>query len=123
MDCQRQELSRNELAEMGAEAMQAVPVLLKCIEDGNNDISVKSMRLAVASAIWKITGDPQMAVALAERLLLDRECWFRRQVCELLTEIAHPAALPALRERQANDVRPEVRTAAGRAMEKIESAT
>lgn len=119
---QRRELSCNELADLGPEAMQAVPALLKCAEDETDDISAKSMRLAAVSAIWKVTGDPAISVGMCERLLLDSECWFRRWVVELLEEIAHPAALPALHERL-QDVRPEVRAAAERAIEKIENGS
>lgn len=119
---QRQELSCNELADLGSEATHAVPALLQCAKDKGDDITAKSMRLAAVSAIWRITNDPSMTVALAEKLLLDDECWFRRQVCEFLGEVAHPAALPVLQERQANDIRPEVREAARRAIEKIEPA-
>lgn len=78
------------------------------------------MKLAAASAIWKITGDPVLSVEICERLLLDSECWMRRYTVELLDEIAHPAALPALHERLADD-RAEVREAARKAIERIGS--
>jgi HEAT repeat protein len=67
-------------------------------------------------------GDPSVYIPICERLLLDRECWFRRHVVELLEEIADPAALPALRERLA-DARPEVRQAAARTIEKTEGGS
>ncbi|MFV1991834.1 MAG: HEAT repeat domain-containing protein [Acidimicrobiales bacterium] len=56
---------------------------------------------------------------MCERLLTDRECWHRRMVVELLDEIAHPAALKALRGRLVDD-RHEVRETARKAIERIE---
>lgn len=118
--CMRREIACNELAELGADAMEAVPALLRCAEDGTDIIEGRSMRLAAARAIWRITSDPALFIPICERLLADTECWFRRQVVELIEEIATPAALPALRERLA-DPRPEVRQAARKAMAKIQT--
>jgi HEAT repeat protein len=81
------------------------------------------MRLAAAEAIWKITGDPVLSVEICERLLHDSECWYRRWIVELLEEIADPAALDLLRERQFQDSRPEVREAAARAIAEIEAGS
>ena len=52
---------------------------------------------------------------------MDSECWFRRYVVELLEETGAPA-LPALRGRLA-DKRAEVRSAARRAIERIEGGS
>lgn len=108
----------HELAEFGPDARDAVPALLRCAEDVTDSLASRSMRLAVVTALWKVSGDPARFLPICERLLADRECWFRRQVVELLEEIGHPAALPALQERLA-DVRLEVRQAAAQAMAKI----
>lgn len=109
----------DELAAIGPDAREAVPALLLCADDMTDSMVAKSMRLAAARAVWKISGDPSVYIPICERLLLDQECWFRRHVVELLEEIADPAALPALRERLA-DARPEVRQAAALAIEKTE---
>lgn len=109
----------SDLAAMGPVALDAVPALLRCAEDETDSTVGEFMRLAAVTAIWKITGDPALYMPICERLLLDKECWFRRHVVELLDEIAHPAALPALQRRLSDD-RPEVRVAARRATEKIE---
>ena len=77
------------------------------------------MRLAAAEALWKITSDPAIYMPICERLLLDSECWFRRYVVELLEEIGHPAAIPALRGRLVDD-RYEVREKARKAIGRIE---
>jgi HEAT repeat protein len=114
----RRELVCNELAEIGREAQEAVPALIHCAEDETDNSTAKFMQFAAVSAIWKVTGDPALSVQICERFLHDREFWFRRWLCELLEEIAHPAALPALRERLADD-HPEVREAAERAIERI----
>lgn len=108
----------NELATIGPDAREAVPALLRCAEDMTSTTVARLMRLSAARALWKITGDPAVCLPPCERLLADVECWFRRQVVELLEEIANPAALPALRERL-GDVRPEVRQAARKAMARI----
>jgi HEAT repeat protein len=110
------------LADLGAEAREAVPALIRCAEDETNSTVSRFMRLAAVAAIWKITNDPLLYIPICERLLGDSECWFRRHVVELLDEIAHPAALPALRERL-GDVRPEVREAAEKAIEKISTGS
>jgi len=116
------EVVSDELAAIGPDAREALPALLRCAGDMTDSTVAKSMRLAAVTAMWKISGDPSVCIPICERLLLDRECWFRRHVVELLEEIADPAALPALRERLA-DVRPEVRQAAVRAIEKTEVAS
>lgn len=113
-----QEIACNQLADLGPAAIEAVPALLRCAEDVTDIIENRFMRLAAARAIWKITGDPKLSVPVCERLLLDRECWCRRYAVELLEEMGHEAALPALRQRLA-DARPEVREAAARTMAKI----
>lgn len=107
------------LAEQGPDAREAVPALLRCAANVTDSTVAKFMRLAVVNALWKVSGDPALYIPICERLLLDSECWFRRHVVELLEEIAHPAAVPALRERF-GDVRHEVREAAQRAIVKIE---
>jgi HEAT repeat protein len=112
------ELACDALANLGPDAIEAVPALLRCADDLTDIIESRSMRLAAARAVWRITGDPALYIPIFERLLADTECWFRRHVVELLDEIGHPAALSALRERLA-DVRTEVREAARRAMAKI----
>ena len=109
----------NDLADFGPKALEAVPALVRCSQDEIDSTVARFMRLAAVTAIWKITNDPLLYIPICERLLNDSECWFRRQVVELLDEIAHPAALPALRERLA-DARPEVRKAAEKAIEKID---
>jgi HEAT repeat protein len=114
----RREIVCDELAEIGPEAREAVLALVQCARDETDTFAAKTMRFAAVSALWRITSDPVLSVPLCERLLLDLECWFRRWVVELLEEIAHPAALPALRERL-DDSRPEVRAAAERAVCKI----
>lgn len=108
----------NDLADIGPDAREAVPALLLCAEDTTDNTVAKFMRLAAVRAIWRIGHDPSLYIPICKQLLLDRECWFRRHVVELLEEIANPAALPALRERLA-DARPEVRQAAVRAIAKI----
>lgn len=113
------ELVCNLLADHGPDAAEAVPAVLCCVQDETESTCAKFMRLASATAIWEITGDPVLSVEICERLLLDSECWFRRYVVELLEEIGHPAALPALRGRIVDD-RFEVRDAAKEALEKIE---
>jgi len=112
------ELACDQLAELSPAAIEAIPALLRCAEDVTDIIESRSMRLAAARAIWKITGDPTLFLPICERLLADAECWFRRQVVEMIEEIGDPAVLPALRERLA-DIRPEVRQAAARTMAKI----
>lgn len=114
------EIVCNELADIGPDAREAVPALLLCADDMTDSTVAKFMRLAAARAVWRISGDPSVYTPICERLLLDRECWFRRHVIELLEEIANPAALPALRERLA-DARPEVRQAAARAIAEIDA--
>lgn len=108
----------DELATIGPDAADAVPAILLCADEEADSTVAKFMRLAAARAVWRITGDPSVYIPICERLLLDRECWFRRSVVELLEEIGDPAALPALRRRLA-DVRPEVQQAAAQAMAKI----
>jgi len=108
----------NELADLGPEAREAVPALLLCAEDETDSTPARFMRLSAVAAIWKISHDTSLCIPICKQLLLDRECWFRRHVVELLGEIADPAALPALRERLA-DVRPEVQKAAAQAVAKI----
>lgn len=108
----------NDLADLGPDARGAVPALLLCAEDETDSTPARFMRLAAVRAISKISEDASVYMPVCKRLLLDRECWFRRHVVELLEEIADPTALPALRERL-EDVRPEVREAAERAMSKI----
>jgi len=108
----------DELAAIGPNARGAIPALLRCAEDMGSTTVARFMRLSAARAVWKITGDPALFIPICERLLADAECWFRRQVVEMIDEIGNPAALPALRQRLA-DVRPEVRQAARRAMAKI----
>ena len=110
----------NDLAEMGPEAREAVPAMVRCSQDETDSTACRFMKLAAVTAIWKITGDPILSVQICERLLLDSECWFRRYVVELLEEIPHPAALPALRGRMEADERPEVRERAQKAIERIE---
>ena len=112
------ELLCNLLADHGPDALDAVPSLIRCTEDETDNLSARFMRLAAAEAIWKITDDPAIYIPVCERLLLDSECWMRRYVVDLLEEIAHPAALPALLARL-GDPRVEVRDAANRAIEKI----
>jgi len=108
----------NDLADIGPDAREAIPALLRCAQDGTDSTPARFMRLATVRAVWKVSHDPLLYIPICERLLLDRECWFRRYVVELLEEIADPAALPALQRRLA-DVRPEVRDAAARAAAKI----
>lgn len=114
----RRELVCNNLAEIGPKAREAVPALVRCSEDLTDNLSARFMRLAAAEAIWKITNDPVLSIDICERLLTDKECWFRRYIVELLEEIAHPAALPALRGRLV-DERYEVREKAEKAIERI----
>lgn len=114
------ELACDQLAELGPAAIEAIPALLRCADDVTDIIESRSMRLAAARAIWKITGDPTLSVGVCERLLADRECWYRRHAVELLDDIGHEAALPALRQRLA-DARPEVRQAAAQAVARIMS--
>lgn len=109
----------DELAAIGPDAWEAIPALLLCAEDTTDNTVAKFMRLSAARAIWRIADDPAVFIPICERLLADRECWFRRHVIELIEEIGHPAALPALRERLA-DIRPEVAQAATQAIQKIE---
>jgi len=106
------------LADIGPEAREALPALLRCADDETDSTVAKSMRLSAARAAWKISGDPSVYIPICKQLLLDQECWFRRHVVELLEEVANPAALPALRERLV-DARPEVRQVAVRAIAKI----
>lgn len=108
----------NELADLGPEAREAIPALLRCAENMTGTTVARFMRLSAARAVWKVSRDPSLYIPICERLLLDRECWLRRQVVELLDEFGHPAALPALQGRLA-DVRPEVRQAARKAIQKI----
>jgi HEAT repeat protein len=115
------ELVCTELGEAGPEARGAIPALLRCVEDETDNTCARFMRLAAAEAIWKITHAP--AIEVWERLLGDKECWFRRQVVEFLEDAGHPAALDLLRERQLQDSRPEVREVAARAIRRIESAS
>ena len=115
----RLEIVCNNLAEIGSNALDAVPALVRCSQDEADSTACRFTKLAAVTAIWKITADPVMAIGLCERLLMDSECWFRRYVVELLEEIGHPA-LPALRERQVIDERYEVRERAARAIERIE---
>ncbi len=116
------EIVCNDLAKLGPNAIDAIPALVRCTEDDTNSTVSRFMRLAAVTAIWKITGNPAFCIPICERLLDDSECWFRRHVVELLEEIAHPAALPALRERL-GDVRSEVREAAWKAIEEIENGS
>jgi HEAT repeat protein len=113
------ELVCTELGEVGPEAREALPALVRCVEDDTDNTCARSMRLAATEAIWKITHEP--AIGVWERLLNDKECWFRRQAIEFLEDAGHPAALDLLRERQMHDSRPEVRSAAERAIAKIGS--
>jgi HEAT repeat protein len=115
------EIVCSELASIGSDAREAIPALLRCVEDETDNTCARFMRLAAASAIWKITHEP--AIEIWERLLGDRECWFRRQVVEFLEEAGHAAALDLLRERQLQDSRPEVREAAARAIAEIEAGS
>jgi HEAT repeat protein len=115
------ELVCTELGEVGPEAAEAPPALLRCVEDETDNTCARFMRLAAAEAIWRITHEP--ALEIWERLLGDRECWFRRQVVEFLEEAGHAATLDLLRERQLQDSRPEVREAAARAIAKIEAGS
>jgi HEAT repeat protein len=112
----------NDLADLGPDAIDAVPALVRCTEDATDSTVARFMRLAAVTAIWKITDDPTIYISICERLLGDSECWFRRHVVELLEEIAHPAAVPTLRERL-GDVRFEVQEEARKAIQKIEGGT
>ena len=108
----------NLLAEQGVDARDAVPAFVRCSQDETDSTASRFMRLNAAEAIWRITSDPSLPVEICERLLTDKECWFRRMVVELLEEIAHPAALHALQSRLVDD-RHEVRSAAEKAIERI----
>jgi HEAT repeat protein len=99
-------------------ATDAVPSLVRCTEDDTDSTANRFTRLAAAKAIWEITRDPELCVLIWERLLDDSECWARRYAAELMEEIAHPAAIPALQSRLA-DPRVEVQKAAKKAIEKI----
>lgn len=112
------ELLCNLLAEQGVDAIEAVPALVRCSEDLTDSTLSRFMQLAAVTAIWKITSDPAIDILICERLLLDKECWFRRYVVELLEEIGS-SALPALRGRLVDD-RYEVRERARKAIERIE---
>lgn len=112
----------NELADIGLDAREAVPALLLCAEDETDSTVAKFMRLAAVRAISKISEDASLYMPICKQLLLDRECWFRRHVVELLEEIATPAALSALRGRL-TDARPEVRQAAAQAIQKGHSSS
>ena len=115
------ELVCTELGEVGPEAREAIRALLRCVEDETQSTCARSMRLAATEAIWRITHEP--VIGVWERLLGDRECWFRRQVVEFLEDAGHPAALDLLRERQMHDSRPEVQQAGRKAIAKIEAGS
>lgn len=114
------EIVCDELADLGPDAREAVPSLLRCADDTTDSTVARFMRLSAARALWKTSGDPAVCLPPCERLLADAECWFRRQVVEMIEEIGDPAVLPALRERLA-DGRPEVGEAAKRAIMKVQA--
>jgi HEAT repeat protein len=118
----RREIVCSKLAELGAAATDAVPSLVRCTEDDTDSTANRFTQLAAAKAIWEITGDAGLCVPIWERLLADSECWARRYAAELMEEIAHPAAIPALQSRL-DDPRVEVQKAAKKAIEKIEGGS
>jgi hypothetical protein len=125
-DCEkirRRRLSTNDYAHLTDTSHEgAVPALIRCTEDDTDSTASRFTRLAAAKAIWEITGDAGLCVPIWERLLADSECWARRYAVELMEEIAHPAAIPALQSRL-DDSRVEVRRAARKAIEKIEDGS
>jgi HEAT repeat protein len=112
------ELVCNLLADIGPAAYNAVPALCRCAKDDTESTPARFMRLAAAKAIWEITRDPNLCLSIWERLLADSECWARRYAAELMEEIGHPAAIPALQSRLHDD-RMEVRQAARLAIVRI----
>lgn len=56
------ELVCSELATIGSDARSAVPALLRCVEDNTDNTCARSMRLAAAEAIWRITHEPAIEI-------------------------------------------------------------
>ena len=82
------------LGEMGHAAREAVPALQECLRlDGAGNNSIRSLRLAAAEAIWRISGDATAALAVATEILGDNDHYLCFHACHLLADLG-PMARP-----------------------------
>jgi HEAT repeat protein len=85
------------LGEIGSAAYVAIPSLQECLQR-NGDCFVRELRLAAAEAMWRVSGDPGHAVAVAKDMLTDEEEWLVFNACHILGELgtaARPRPAPA----------------------------
>jgi HEAT repeat protein len=107
------------LARMGPAGRAAGPALRRAL-DGERDTA---MRLALAEALWRVTGDARAAVGVCRAALKDPFLGNRVRAARVLGEMG-PAAREALADldRAARDPEPRVREEAARALKHIEPA-
>ena len=117
--CPVRSVAADTLAELGPMAMSALNALEKCLGD-----EVASIRCGAAIAIWKITGDPSLAVQIGVKLLGDPDWIVRCLGAEHLGFLGPVAAsaIPALEETLGDEIG-AVRNEAEQAIAQIVAAS
>lgn len=107
------------LGAIGTAAGMAGPELAKCIEEPGDGAARLFLRLKVANALWRISGEPDHLLAIGNEAAHDLEWWLRLKAAICLGEVG-PAAVPDLRQLS-QDEHPVVQRAASESLKKIEA--
>jgi HEAT repeat protein len=111
------------LGSIGPAAGEAIPQLLKCLQEPGDSAARGYFRLRVAHAMWQISGATEHLLAIASNAITSPEWWLRWQGAGLLGELgsAGTVAIPQLR-RLVDDEHQLVRRSAAESLGKIEAA-
>ena len=110
------------LSSIGPPAEEAVPQLLKCLQEPGDSAARIYFRLKVADALWRISGVAEHLLAIGLEAVSRPEHWLRWQGAGSLGELgsAGSVAIPQLR-RLVDDEHQLVRRSAAESLGKIEA--
>ena len=98
-------IAASVLGSIGPTAEEAVPQLLKCLQEPGDSAARIYFRLKVADALWRISGEAEHLLAIASKAITSPEWWLRWQGAGLLGELgsAGSEAIPQLRSLLEDD--------------------
>ncbi len=110
------------LGSIGPAAGEAVPQLSKCLEEVGDSAARVYFRLNVASALCRISAEPDHLLEMGKKVVHSPEWWLRHKVAMCFGELgtAGSVAIPQLR-RLLDDPHPSVRRSAAESLRKIEA--
>lgn len=113
-------MAASALAEIGCEAQQAVPDLLECLHESDDDPRMPRFRLQVARAAWKIQQESAILLSIGIDALDNPDWRVRRFAAQVLGELG-PAGITAIPHLRAvlRDVHPSVRRQAATSLKAV----